>query len=179
MKRVWLALVLGALSVLAFAQNDEGAVVEGPSWAFLAASPTGWVRDAKSLKHQGIEALFYKEGRQFSTSDLYLYISPFPKQRESAENLAAFIEKDRTWFIDSSSNLSVKVLPDYDPGLGYSFPLREMDDPANGYYQEVAYYEGKEAYFIFVLSCRSPEQRQAEKPALFQLLSSFTYLDQQ
>jgi hypothetical protein len=54
--------------------------------------------------------------------------------------------------------------------------MRELDDSENGYYQALAYYEGEKAFFVFVLTCRSPDERQVERDALLELLDSFTYI---
>lgn len=176
--KCFLVCVLAAISCLSFAQ-EGGVLVEGKGWAFLAEAPTGWVRDGRSLASQGIEALYCKEGTRFSPSSLHLYVCPSPKDMDGPENLVDFIEEDEASFMAAYPGILVKDLAPYDTGMGYSFPLRELDDTLDGYYQALAYYEGEGAYFVFVLACRSPEEREAERPALVELLSSFTYLDKE
>jgi hypothetical protein len=177
-RKSFLVCALVSIAILAFAQ-DEGVLVEGTGWAFLAPAPAGWVRDGHSLRSQGIEALFCKAGTRFSPSSLHLYVCPTPRTADCPSSLADFMRADEDSFMASYPGILVKDLEHYDTGLGYSFPLRELDDTVDDYYQALAYYEGRGAFFVFVLACRSPEEREAERPALLELLSSFTYLDKE
>jgi hypothetical protein len=179
-KQIVLVCFLAAFSCLVFAQ-DEGGLIEGDGWAFFASAPSGWVRDGCSLHAQGIDALFCKAGDTFSPSTLHLYVCPTPrtKAKDEPDSLSAFMQDDEESFMASSPGVLVKTLDPYDPGMGYSFPLRDLDDTVDGYYQALAYYEGQGAFFVFVLACRSPEEREAARPALLELLSSFTYVDKE
>jgi hypothetical protein len=175
LKRVFLAFALAMAAILAFA-DDAGGLIEGEGWAFLVSAPTGWVWDSHSLRAQGIEGLFYKEGAQFVPTALHIYIYPTQKIDGGPANLAEFEQADENAFMASSSGVLVKNLSIYSSSVGYNFAMRDLDDQNEDYYQAIAYYEGDEAFFIFVLSCRSPEERERERGAFFELLDSFTYL---
>jgi hypothetical protein len=177
-KKSILFCILMALSLLAFCEDKDG-VIEGKGWAFLAAAPNGWVRDGKSLRSQGIEALYCKLGAQFSPATIHLYISPTNKSENAPSSLDEFIREDKASFMASKQGIVVKDLLPYDPGMGYVFPRCDLDDSVDGYYQALAYYEGSGAYFVFVLACRSSAEREAERGALLELLSSFTYLEKE
>lgn len=179
-KKSVLVCILAAFAFVAFAQ-DKGGLIEGDGWAFLASVPSGWVRDDRSLHSQGIDALYYKAGANFSPQGLHMYISPTPrtKAKDEPSSLSAFMQEDEESFMASYPGILVKDLEPYDPGMGYAFPLRDLDDTVDGYYQALAYYEGEGAFFVFVLACRSPAEREAERPALTELLSSFTYVDKE
>jgi hypothetical protein len=179
-KKSVLFCFLAVFACLAFAQ-DEGGLIEGDGWAFLASAPSGWVRDGQSLHIQGIDALFCRAGDKFSPSTLHLYVSPTPRIKAADEpaSLTAFMQEDEGSFMASYPGILVKDLEPYNPGMGYVFPLRDLDDTVGGYYQALAYYESKGAFFVFVLACRSPEERAAARPALLELLSSFIYVDKE
>jgi hypothetical protein len=176
-KRCSVAFILAFVAFLAFA--DEGGLIEGEKWAFLVSPPAGWVRDSASLRSQGIQGLFYKAGSRFDPSELHIYISPSPKKEGGPFTLAEFVEADEESFMVSYPGILVKDLKPYAPGMGYVFTVRELDDANDGYYQELAYYAGDAAFFVFVLSCRSPEEREGERHALFELLDSFTYISKE
>ncbi len=171
-----LALAGGLSAGPAFSQGGEGGLVEGEGWAYLASAPRGWVRDSRALGHQGILGLFYKAGSSYSPSALHIYISPSPKGPGAAASLEDFMEEDRSSFMDDDGSVQVTDLAAYAPGLGYSFELKDFDEPEEGQYQAIAYYEGEAAYFVFVLSCRSAEERERERPSFLELLDSFTYV---
>jgi hypothetical protein len=167
-------LVLSAL--LAFAQDRKGGLIEGDTWAFLVSAPEGWVWDSSSLRHKGIWGLFYKTGAKFSPSRLHIYINPVPKKPGGPTTLGEFIVADESGYMKSNPGNRVVDRPPYSPGLDYEFALRDFDDRTEGFYQALAYYEGEDAFLIFVLFCRSARERDRERPAFQELLDSFTYI---
>jgi hypothetical protein len=169
-----LALALSALCL--FADDGSGGLIDGDSWAILVSAPVGWVWDNSSLRDQGILGLYYKEGQRFSPSKLHIYINPSPKVASGPNSLQEFVDADQSTFMSSDSGVLVKSLAPYSAGLGYRFVMRDFDDSTEGYYQALAYYEGETAFFVIVLACRSPEEREAERSSLIQLLDSFTYI---
>jgi len=168
------AFALSAL--LAFAQEDRGGLIEGDSYGFLASPPSGWVWDSKALRHQGIWGLYYKEGSRFSPSKLHIYINPVQKTGSSPGTIEAFIVADETQYMKANPGNVVKDLDPYSPGLDYTFILKDFDDKDRGYYQCIAYYEGEDAYLVFVLFCRSARERDSERASFLELLDSFTYI---
>jgi hypothetical protein len=175
-KKTILVLALALFALLSFADDGKGGLIKGETWAILVSAPEGWIWDSSSLRAQGILGLYYKEGQRFSPSKLHIYISPTPKTAAGPGSLREFVDADEAAFVGSYSGILVKSLAPYSPGLGYRFVLRDLDDSNDGYYQALAYYEGENAFFIIVLACRSPEEREAERGALRELLDSFTYI---
>jgi|GEM_PF-2115060 hypothetical protein len=176
-KKAALAITLVAFGVLrVFAQGDEGGLIEGNKWAFLVSAPTGWVWDARTLRIQGISGLFYKAGTEYSPSKLNIYISPTSKGPGEPVALSDFIQADEATFMKSNPGTIIKDIAPYSPGLDYRFILRDFDDQNENYYQSLAYYEGEDAFFIFVLSCRSPAEREDERASFLELLDSFVYI---
>jgi hypothetical protein len=171
---LFLALVLSAL--LTFAQDKSGGLIEGNTWAFLISAPDGWVWDSASLCHQGIQGLFYKAGSTFSPSKLHMYISPSQKKPNGPATLSEFIETDEAAFMRFDPGNLVMDLSPYSTSMEYSFLLRDFDDQNERYYQSIAYYEGEEAYFVFVLFCRSALERDRTRASFLELLDSFTYI---
>jgi hypothetical protein len=166
-----------ALSVLpSRADTSEGGLINGDKWAILVSAPEGWVWDKATLRSQGIWGLYYKAGSSYSPAKLHIYISPTAKKEGKPVSLDEFMEADKASFMSFDPDLHVKVLPPYSPGMEYNFAMRELDDADNGYYQTLAYYEGEKAFFVIVLSCRSPLERETERRALLELLDSFTYM---
>ena len=160
----------------AFPQGESGGLIEGQGWAYLASAPEGWVWDDSSLRRQGIEGLFYKKGVVFNPTILHMYISPTVKKTGGPPSLGDFIAADRESYMNAEPGMTVLDLAPYSPGMGYSYVLRDFDDSNEGFYQSVAYYEGEQAYFVFVLFCRSVEERKQERDAFLELLDSFTYI---
>jgi hypothetical protein len=175
-KKAALAIAMAILTILAFAQGDKGGLIEGEGWAFLVSAPEGWVRDGATLRAQGIRALFYRAGSVYSPSGLHIYISPVPKKPGGPASLSEFLEADEAAFMKSDPGSSIADRGPYNPGLGYSFVLKDFEDRNEGFFQALAYYDGLQAYFIFVLSCRDAQERERERPAFLELLDSFTYI---
>jgi hypothetical protein len=175
-RKAFFTLALALCTLLSYAEGAKGGLISGDGWAILVSAPEGWVWDSASLRSQGIWGLFYKEGKCYSPSKLHIYISPTEKTAGGPSSLAEFMEADEIAFMSYDTNLLVKDLAPYSPGLEYSYAMRELDDSENGYYQALAYYEGEKAFFVFVLTCRSPDERQVERDALLELLDSFMYI---
>ena len=174
-KKAAVAFALALWVFLGFAQSGDGGLIEGDKWAFLVSAPTGWIWDAKTLRIHGILGLFYKAGASYSPSKLHIYISPSTKQGGPA-SLSDFISADEAMYMKSNPGTQIKELAPYSPGLEYRFILRDFDDLNENFFQSLAYYEGEDAYFVFVLSCRSGEERAREQAAFRSLLDSFTYI---
>ncbi len=162
--------------ILVFAQGDGGGLIEGDKWAFLVSAPNGWIWDAKTLHIHGIEGLFYKAGTPYSPSRLHMYIYPSPKKPGGPASLADFIAADEGIYMKSNPGTKIIELEPYSAGLDYRFLLRDFDDRNESYYQSLAFYEGEDAFFVFVLSTRSEEERVLEQAAFHGLLDSFTYI---
>lgn len=175
-KRAALAFALALSVYLGFAQGKDGGLIEDHTWAILVSAPPGWILDGKTLLMHGIQGLFYKEGTRYSPSDLHMYVSPRQKKPGGPASLGDFIAADEATYMKSKPGTRITDLAPYAPGVGYSFVLREFDDLNEGYYQSLAFYEGEDAYFVFVLSCRSAAERQNEQAAFHSLLDSFTYI---
>ena len=161
---------------LAFAQDNSGGLIEGDSWAFLVSAPDGWVSDSVSLRHQGIQGLFCKAGSKYSPETLHMYISPTPKRSSVSGSFGDFIKADEDSFMKSDPGNTVTDRSPYSPGMEYLFILKDFDDRTGGYFQSIAYYEGEEAYFVFILFCRSAQEREFHRASFLELLDSFTYI---
>ena len=175
-KKAALAIVIALAACGAVAQSGNGGLIEGEKWAFLVSAPDGWVWDGKTLRNQGITGLFYKAGAKYSPSKLHMYISPAAKKAGGPASLSDFIAADEAVFMRTNPGVLIKELPPYAAGMGYSFVLKDFDDTNEGYYQSLAYYEGEEAFFVIVLSCRSEAERDSEHASFLRLLDSFTYI---
>jgi len=171
---IFCALVLSSL--LVFAQDVKGGLIEGDTWAFLVSAPKGWVWDSFSLRHQGIWGLFYRSGTKFSPSKLHIYINPVQKAPGGPGTLREFMELDEASYMKSNPGNLVVDLPAYAPGLDYNFVLKHLNDPDSGSYQSIAYFVGEDTYLVFVLFCRSLSEREAERSSFLELLDSFTYI---
>jgi hypothetical protein len=175
-KKMTLILALGISALLTFAQNKGGGIIDGNTWAFHISAPDGWVWDSASLCYQGIQGLFYKEDSKFSPSKLHMYISPSQKTPNGPITLGDFIEMDEAAFMRSEPGNLVMDLSPYSPSMEYTFSLRDFDDQNEKYYQSIAYYEGERAYFVFILFCRSAEERERSRSSFLELLDSFAYI---
>jgi hypothetical protein len=176
LKKAAFVSVMVLFVFFAFAKDESGGLIDGDTWAILASAPEGWIWDSSSLRAQGILGLYYKKGQRFSSSKLHLYIKPTPRPATGSLSLLEFIEADQAAYMSSSPGVLVKSLAPYSAGLEYRFVMRDFDDSNEGYYQALAYYEGEAAFFVIVLACASPEEREAERGALIELLDSFTYI---
>jgi hypothetical protein len=178
-KKAVLSLICICSVILSFAESSEGGLISGEGWGILVSAPKGWVWDRQVIRPQGVEGLFSKEGERYSEFALHISISSQGKKGAVASSLAKFMEEDKAAIAASDTDLVFRDLPAYSPGMEYRFAMRELDEPGKGYYQTLAYYEGEKAFFSFVLSCRSPEERARENGALLELLDSFTYLSKE
>jgi hypothetical protein len=171
--------ILLCLSLRSFAQGSEGGLVSGDDWGILVSAPPGWVQDLQAYRPAGIEALFRREGERYSASALHIAIGAKPRAAAIPGGLAKFLEDEKSSLAASDRDVAIRELPAYAPGMEYRFAMRELDDPGKGIYRALAYYEGGKAFFSFVLSCRSPEEREKERGALLELLDSFVYLSKE
>ena len=175
-KKTALFFAFALSCLLAAAQAARGGLIEGDNWAFLVSAPVGWIWDSTALRLHGIRGLFYKAGTEFSPSRLHIYISPTRKRPGGPASLNDFIKQDETAFMGTKPGTNVTDLSPYAPGMDYVFVLKDYDDTNEGYYQAIAYYEGEDAYFVFVLSGRSAQERESERASFHELLDSFTYI---
>ena len=175
-KKATISMLMTLFAFLAIAQSQGGGLIEGDKWAFLISAPMGWIWDSKSLHWQGVSGLFYKAGDTYSPTKLHIYVCPSPKKADGPATLEEFIETDQATFMKPNPGTLVKDLEPFSPGMEYSFVQKDFDDSNENYYQSIAYYEGKDAYFVFVLSSRSAEERDRERTAFHELLASFTYI---
>ncbi len=175
-RKAGLFFILVLSTCLTFAQDKGGGLIAGDRWGFLISAPEGWVWDNASLRYQGIQGLFYKAGSKFSPSKLHIYISPSSKKRNEPITLGDFIAADEAAFMRSDPGNRIVDLSPHAPGLGYIFTLRDFDDQSENNYQSIAYYEGEDAFFVFILFCRSASERDHERAAFLELLDSFTYI---
>jgi hypothetical protein len=169
---VLIALLCGLSS---YAEDDQGGLIYGDTWAILAAPPSGWVWDSRTLRSQGIGGLYYKAGGHYDAFALHMLIEPREKAPGEALSLPGFIAQEETAIKARSPGASFGSLSSMTTPWGYEFELCDMDDPMNASYKAFAYYDGEGAFFSFVLACGSPEEREAERGALLELLGSFTY----
>ena len=176
LKKAAFVLVMALFAFLAFAKDESGGLIDGDTWAILASAPQGWIWDSSSLRAQGIFGLYYKQGQPFSSSTLHIYIKPTPRPAAGSSSLLEFMESDQAAFKNSNPGVLIKSLAPYSAGLDYRFAMRDFDDSTKGYYQALAYCEGEDAFFVIVLAGTSPEEREAERGALIELLDSFTYI---
>jgi hypothetical protein len=174
-----LTLIFICGAFLSFAEGPEGGLISGETWGILVSAPQGWVWDRQAIRPQGVEALFCKEGERYSAFALHISINSQEKGAGGPSALTKFMEEEKAAIAAADTDLVFRDLPAYSPGMEYHFALRELDEPGKGYYQTLAYYEGEKAFFSFILSCRSPEERTRERGALLELLDSFTYLSKE
>lgn len=169
--------ILAWSALLSFAEGPDGGLVSGQGWGILLSAPAGWTWDRQSFRPKGIEALFLKEGERYSDSGLSISVRPVEKRAGGPAGLAAFMEEEREATAAPGQDRVVRELAAHSPGMGYGFPMREVD--GGGRFLLVAYYEGEKAFFSFVLSCGSPEERERERTALLEILDSFVYLSRE
>jgi hypothetical protein len=167
------------LSARLSAQGAEGGLISGEDWGILVSAPRGWVWDAQAYRPSGVEALFHKEGERYSVFDLHISVASREKTAGGPAFLAKYMDEEKAAVMAADPDLVFRELPAFSPGMDYRFAMREIDEPAKGYYQTLAYYEGGRAFFCFILSCRSPEERTNERGALVELLESFVYLSKE
>ena len=171
--------VLMCFTCFLFSEGQDGGLISGPDWGILVSAPAGWVRDVQAIPPRGVEALFRKAGERYSLFGLSISVIPQEKVQGGPGSLAEYTKAEKAALVAADPDLVLRELASYSPGLDYSFALRELDEPGRAYYQTIAYYEGPRAFFAFVLSCRSSEEREREKAALFELLDSFVYLSKE
>jgi len=174
-----LTLIFTLCAFLSFADSPEGGLISGKDWGILVSAPQGWVWDRQVIRPQGVEGLFRKEGERYSAFALHISINSRDKSAGGPSSLAEFMEEGEAAIAAAETDLVFRDLPVYSPGMEYHFAMRELDEPGKDYYLTLVYYEGERAFFSFILSCRSPEERTRERGALLELLESFTYLSKE
>lgn len=173
------ALCLLAAPGSAAGENVRGGIIRGDGWTFMAMAPEGWVWDPITMRGHGVQGLFYLAGTLYDPTSLHMFVSPSPKGPSSPRDLARFVAADEAALRKHSPGISVRRRPPLETGPGYSFVRVSLDDPASGYFQEIAYLDGEACFFSIVLSCRSAEERALQIGAFEELVDSFILIEQE
>jgi len=179
MKRIiigfaFLMLILGNV----VSEDTNSGIIYGENWAFMFSTPEGYVWDNVSLQHEGIWALFYKEGQdEFYGSKHHLYINPIPKGNGYPSTLEELISWDISYFQKNDHDLKISYYTEMQLSDTQKVKIYSFDQDVRNYYMYFGYLTERNSSFIFVLISRTKEEREQTRKAYFDLIRNFRYFD--
>jgi hypothetical protein len=164
-----LASVLIAIGTLAHAETGC-AIVYGTDWAFLFATPEGWVALCRAERQTGAALALWPQGSTFADAPAVMYVTVNGKHDPSLE---AFAAAEQQRFRATAPKVTVTPVGPMPVAHGKrALVVRLAGDPGQNH-ELVAYTEGPTAYFILVMSARSVKALEEHQPAFQALLRSF------
>jgi len=153
----------------AHAQSDCS-IVYGKDWAFAFSTPAGWSSLCRAERLIGVPVAFWLVGSTFADSAVVMYVNVSTKVEPS---LPDFVRSSQSLFRQKAPNVVFVPLEPIEatPKLR-ALHFSASGDPG-GNVERITYVEGPTAYFVIVLSARSPKALEQAQPAFRQLLQSF------
>jgi hypothetical protein len=153
----------------AHAQADCG-IVYGKDWAFAFSTPTKWSSLCGAERLAGVPVAFWPVGSTFENSTAVMYVNVSTKDEPSLEKFVRFSQGQ---FRRQAPKVAFAPLKPIEgiPQLRV-LHFSASGDPG-GNVERLAYVEGPTAYFIVVLSARTPKALEQAQPAFRELLQSF------
>ena len=153
----------------AHAQSDCS-IVYGKDWAFAFSTPAGWSSLCRAERLVGVPVAFWPVGSTFADSAVVMYVNVSTKVEPS---LPDFVRSSQSLFRQKAPNVVFVPLEPIEatPKLR-ALHFSASGDPG-GNVERITYVEGPTAYFVIVLSARTPKALEQAQPAFRQLLQSF------
>jgi hypothetical protein len=183
MKRFAIDAVSGIalLMILAAADPARGAtdrspgLIYGEGFSFLVAPPEGWVLDNRAGVDQGLQAVFYPEGKSWKNSPAVMYVNT--GQRTQGETLDQFIAGEIADFKkECGPNASVEPRPALALEAGATAPVRWFTGDRWGNREAVAYIDAPNVFVLIVLTARKQADFEAALPAFRSLVASWHFV---
>ncbi|MDQ3119113.1 MAG: hypothetical protein M3Q89_06025 [Verrucomicrobiota bacterium] len=168
-------LIISACAIRARADQVPFAIVHGPKAAFNIAAPEGWVIDNTAGEESGLPCVLYRKGATWETADPLMYAKIASTSYENAEAFAKTAIEEMT---KQRGQYKTKRVESGQTKGGQTWFVNEYS-PNKTYprLERVAYIQLPKAVAYIVYSADSEAVFRKHRPALKQLLESFSYLE--
>jgi len=157
-------------------ESSRRGLVYGASYALLVTAPQDWVLDTKSGSAEGLQAVFYPEGRSWQDAPAVLYVKAAP--RTAKDDLEAFIARDLGRLQARSPDMTMHSGPALETADRKSVEVRYFSADRWGDSQAIAYIREKTVVVMVVLAARTPRSYASALPALAEVVQSYKLMDE-
>jgi hypothetical protein len=166
-----LSCVLALIFVVAPAHaQSHCSIVYGKDWAFAFSTPARWSSLCGAERLVGAPVAFWPVGSTFADSAAVMYVNVSIKDERS---LPEFVRSSQSLFRQQAPNVNFVPLQPIEATRNVrALHFSASGDPG-GNVERLTYVEGPTAYFILVLSARTPQALEQAQPAFRELLQSF------
>ena len=149
---------------------EDGAIVDGPNYAFTIAAPKGWKLTSTKL----FQAAFYPADTSFEKSAVIMYARAGDKKGLAVASAQEMNRLDLKGIQVHHPAAVSKRIGTMKTALGTEIPLYSFS--GGGYSELVAYAEEEKTIVVFVLSAEKPEQVKKSRAAFDELVASYVSL---
>jgi hypothetical protein len=146
-------------------------IVYGKDWAFAFSTPAKWSSLCGAERLAGVPLALWPVDSTFENSAAVMYVNVSSKDEPSLEKFVAFSQSQFRRQAPKVAFVPLKPI-EGNPQLR-ALHFSASGDPG-GNVERLAYVEGPTAYFILVLSARTPKALEQAQPAYINLLRSFS-----
>ena len=169
LRRSFFALLLLASASMPAAACD---IVYGDDWAFASEAPKGWISACGDDAMEGTSLTLWPKDQPAADADALIYVTVNDK---NPVGLQAFALDEQARFKQSAPGASVVVQAVSDAPTKY---ILVRYSHASGNREElVAYMEGPNVYYVFVLTAGSESVLNKDRPAFLEYLASVIPMD--
>jgi hypothetical protein len=157
-------------------ESSRRGLVYGASYALLVSAPQDWVLDTKSGSAEGLQAVFYPEGRSWQDAPAVLYVKAAP--RTAKDDLEAFIARDLGRLQARSPDVTMQPGPALETADRKKVEVRHFSADRWGDSQAIAYIREKTVVVMVVLAARTPRSYESALPAFAEVVQSYKLMDE-
>jgi len=152
---------------------EGGGIVYGQGFAFNLKAPKGWVLDNESGSEQGMVAVFYPKGSNWSDSAIVAYARSRPKTAAIATADDAAKETVKQFHSSGNPNYQGKMDKTIKTDAGQDVVIYHFNGDQWNNYEAVAYFVEKDRINFIVLSSRDQKVFEQSLPAFEELAKSY------
>jgi hypothetical protein len=172
-----LLLTLAAVARPATAGDDSSqcAIIHGEGFAYAIRVPDGWDSACHVEESLGVSVAIWPRGEEFQDASAVMY---FTQNGDRSVPLATFAERELASFrAKHPGKIKAKTVDPLPTADGRKAVVRQIDDPGNGQYDEIAYADGGSVVVMIVLTAHTPAGRASRRDDFAALVRSFMAMD--
>jgi hypothetical protein len=164
------------LSAIALCDKVEGSsgLIYGTDHAYWISSPSGWILDNESGVSQGLHAVIYPKGENWTDAPAVIYSRAVVKKK--GESMGGVIKNDFDSFKKSNANIVMKNFAKIKTGDGSEAIVKSFKGDQWGNNELVAYIDTPKVVGIIVLTARNAESYNRSIEAFESVVRSFSFV---
>ncbi|MDX2104984.1 MAG: hypothetical protein SFY67_01150 [Candidatus Melainabacteria bacterium] len=175
-----LAMTVGLSVGPAFADESKsedaplkGGIIYGKDHAYVLSAPDGWVLDNQSGVEQGLHAVFYPEGGNWSDSKAVMYTRIHDKANKTIEEV---IKTDLDNMKQDAPNFKAEDQENITCQKGSKAVIKYLSGDKFGSFEAVAYIDEPKKAVIIVLTARDEGNFKSSVTAFNELVKSYFWM---